>query len=60
MWRFRIHRPLMLFVMVVDFILVGVFIFLSEAHTPMNKWVTSVASFWIGFNVFVIWRDGVS
>jgi hypothetical protein len=60
MWRFRIHRPLLFFVMVVDFILVGVFITLTEIHAPMDKWVTFNTSLWLGFNILVIWRDGVN
>lgn len=50
----------MFFVMVVDFILVGVFITLTEIHAPMNKWVTFNTSLWLGFNILVIWRDGVN
>lgn len=60
MWKFRVYRPILFFVGLIDVLFCIAFWIMLANHVSLNHWVVSITTSWIFANLVIIWRDGVN
>jgi hypothetical protein len=60
MWRFRINRPFLLWMIVLDVIFAVTMFALAMLHVRMGFWISNIVTCNVIANIIALWRDGVS